>query len=215
VILQYCFIIFRVKKRKFYIGVLSIINKKEGISLIIKYNVETLEMIIPLLKDFQYHLCSYREICSVFNDLPGDPEFWIYTCDAHLKMASISWCMVFGAESNSTHWKKLALDNNTIDISLKEYVMAKTGVNEKDYDDYWGKMVSFRNYFVAHKKDFNNSVPYFEFGEKIVEYFDQWIRNLIYPDVLDYPTLDHIWDEYLREIRMTLSQVIVNCKLKG
>jgi len=32
--------------------------------------------------------------------------FWRSTCDAHLKLATVSWCKVFGSSHEDLHWKK-------------------------------------------------------------------------------------------------------------
>lgn len=76
------------------------------------YNTDVFRKLYPMIKDFLYHYISYKEINAVYKDLKGDREFWCYTCNSHLKMATISWCIIFGTDSNEIHWKKLELNED-------------------------------------------------------------------------------------------------------
>lgn len=61
-----------------------------------EYDIQVFSRLYPVLNDFIYHYISYREIYRSIDILPVDKEFWVMTCDAHIKVAVTSWCMTFG-----------------------------------------------------------------------------------------------------------------------
>ena len=63
---------------------------------------------LPIVKWFIYHLTYYRVISKAYKERQLQNEFRKLTSDAHLLRATINWCMVFGADSNPTHWKRLS-----------------------------------------------------------------------------------------------------------
>jgi hypothetical protein len=171
----------------------------------IPYNEELMSNIIPLLKNFKYHIISYRELLNKLDCLPGEREFWVYTCDAHLQMAAISWCMVFGTDSNPTHWKNLSLRN---ELSLKNYVVKKTGISESEYQTKWEAIIDFRNTYIAHKKGFDKPVPYFLFAETVVDCFETWAIEMFHPDELEqFAPLSHLWEVCTLDIKNVIESV--------
>jgi hypothetical protein len=165
----------------------------------IPYNKELMRDIIPILKNFKYHIISYRELLSKIDCLPGEREFWVYTCDAHLQMAAISWCMVFGTDSNPTHWKKLSQGNTS---SLKNFVTGKIGISDGEYHTKWKEIIDFRNTYIAHKKGFDKPVPYFSFAETVVDCFELWVINIFHPDELEqFLPLSNLWETCTLDIK--------------
>lgn len=172
----------------------------------ISYNQDLLCNIIPLLKNFKYHIISHRELLRVLDSLPGEREFWVYTCDAHLQMAVISWCMVFGTDNNPSHWKNLAHGNV---ISLKEYIAKKTQISISEYEVKWGAIVEFRNHYVAHKEDYTKPVPFLTFAEMVVDNFELWAIEMFHPEKLEQNApLNYLWEACIQDIKTSIDYII-------
>jgi len=187
----------------------SIIDKRKIEVELMEYNTDQFVEILSLFKDFLYHLISYREIKGFINELPGDREFWVYSSDAHLKMATISWCMVFGADSNITHWKNISREEvEIVRKSFKDYLFSITKMCDSDFKKYWSEMTSFRNEYVAHRENYEKPIPCFDMACRIVFCFDSWIRNQIKPDIVDFPDYEKLAEEYRINIQKTLSDIL-------
>lgn len=127
------------------------------------YNIEIFMEVLPLIKDFLYHLASYRLLHAYLEHLPSEREFWVYTCDAHLETATLTWCMVFGADSNETHWKKIFKGyNENAQKSFLVYLQAESGITEDNFKKYWADITTFRNNYIAHKTSYKKPVPNFD-----------------------------------------------------
>jgi hypothetical protein len=185
-------------------------NGKRVVFMCSNYNVDVFTKIYPILRDFIYHYISYKEIHSRINELPGDQEFWAITCSSHLKVASTSWCMVFGAESsNPTHWKRLfmGLDENPI-VEFKKCILENENITEQEFISYWKEMTGFRNEYIVHRElDYNKPVPYFQKAYNIVILFDKWIREKIKPDSMGFETLDKFADKFKTEVNKTVKLI--------
>ncbi|MHB1484462.1 MAG: hypothetical protein ACYCYI_07325 [Saccharofermentanales bacterium] len=174
-----------------------------------EYNDKKFLEILYLIKDFLYHYESYKEIHKVYDKLPGEKEFWRYTCDAHLEMANISWCMIFGSDSNETHWKKIAKEEiQAFRKSFINFLSSNGKMTHDEYKCYWNEMCDFRNRYVAHKNEYNQPVPHFDNACLIIYNFDSWIRQQIKPDILDFPSYEELSDEYRTCIKRTLDLLI-------
>lgn len=179
-----------------------------------RYNEKVFSWLYPALNDFIYHYILYKEFYGVLEELPGDRELWVRSCNAHLKVATSSWCMVFGAKKNNqTHWKNL-FDKNDID-SIREfqnYIFKHGNLNAEQWAKCWNLMVEFRNEFVVHKElEFNKSVPSFDYAYKVALLFDLWIRKKIQPDFLDFKTLAQLAEDYRKRARSTLDKTKNSC----
>ena len=67
-------------------------------------------------------------------------------CNALLSDAAVSWCKVFGANAEETHWKAAVGDQEEFRIVLFQEL--KT--DKKEFHAYWRAMTDFRNNIVAH-----------------------------------------------------------------
>ncbi|MDF2804921.1 MAG: hypothetical protein K0S61_4826 [Anaerocolumna sp.] len=200
-------------KKDFEYVVNSIFKRIQEV--IMEYKIEVFSRLYPVLNDFLYHYISYKELHTIIEDLPGDKEFWVRSCDAHLKVAATSWCMAFGSkESNQTHWKNLFEQNDKDTVEeFREYILQQDNSSAEQWASCWTEMVSFRNQYIVHRElKFNNSVPYFDFAYKVTLWFDLWIREKIKPDFLDFETFDRISLDYHNKIRDTLIIVRDNSK---
>lgn len=174
-----------------------------------EYNIDCFGEIFPLLKDFLYHLASYRMIFSVLDKLPDECEFWTYTCNAHLERAVLVWCMVFGTDSNETHWKNIFKGyNEDANESFMKYLQDNSNITKNDFRKYWKSMKDFRNDYVAHKAGYDKPVPVFNDACTVVFCFDDWIRKMISPDIIDMPSFKQLFDKYQKDINITLQKLI-------
>ena len=173
-----------------------------------EYNIYCFCEVFPLLKNFLYHLASHRQINAALHELPGEREFWVYTCDAHIENAVLAWCMVFGTDSNETHWKKIFNGYDDARNSFLKYLHDKSNISIDDFQKCWDQMTAFRNDYVAHKAGYAKPVPHFDMACTIVFCFDVWIREQIKPDFIDFPKFIKLFDEYQKSINKTLQALI-------
>ena len=158
----------------------------------IRYNTDVFMEQFPLVKRFLYHLLYYRGLHEAYSRNQLQSEFWTHTIDAHLLLALINWCMVFGSDGfNPTHWKKLSLtQSKELQESFRNGLIGDTGISWAEWEEYWKKMTAFRDKYAAHRElDFNSPVPKFDLALKVAHYFDDWIRHVISPDSFEEPPL--------------------------
>ncbi|NMP37329.1 MAG: hypothetical protein GX051_04285 [Clostridiales bacterium] len=174
------------------------------------YNIEILIDILPLIKDFLYHLASYRLINAYLDSLPGEREFWVYTCNAHLETATLAWCMVFGSDSNETHWKKIfkGYNENAKKLFLT-YLQAESSIAEDDFQKYWDDITTFRNNFIAHKASYKEPVPNFDSACTIVFCFSSWFHQQFENNCINFPNFKELFIEYQNDIEKTLLEIIM------
>lgn len=170
-----------------------------------EYNTEVFSISYPLWRRFVYHYCAYKELTKQFERLPEDKEFWVYTCDAHLEMATVYWCMIFGTDSNETHWKKLELDND----QFRRYLLKGLNISYGEWSKYQKNMLSFRNEYVAHRpKVYNKPVPVFTLALDATILLERWVREQIKPDILEDEPLATIVTRNKKDIQSTVLKVI-------
>jgi len=135
-----------------------------------------------LWKDCIYHYCAYVELNKNLDHLKGDREFWVYTCNAHFQMIIVSWSMIFGANSNETHWKNLRLDEN----EFREYLLQKLKISQKTWQRYWEDMKNFRDKYVAHRSlNSTPTPPFFDNAIKAVLCLESWVREKLRNNVIN------------------------------
>jgi hypothetical protein len=168
------------------------------------YKITVFQTQFPLVKWFTVHLLYYRELKSQQDNLRHHHgPFWAFTMDAHLSMACIYWCMVFGASgSNPTHWKNLVRkqDQQKLSRQFTKAVLERTGFTEQEWKDYWHQMVSFRNKYVVHRDQFRDQVPHFDQALAVAYAYDGWVRTL-FPGIWDEPPFESQEEERRSNIR--------------
>jgi hypothetical protein len=183
-----------------------------------EYQVDIFSEQFPIVKTFLNHLTCYRELHRTYQDLELASEFWTHTIDAHLLQACILWCMVFGSDGcNPTHWKKLCdPDRQTLEHSFRKGLFEHTGLTQERWDAYWRDMNDFRGGYAAHRElDYSKPVPEFKTAEAVAYYYDEWIRELIYPDIFEEPPLKESVSLMQREIRPLVMHYLAEAKLIG
>lgn len=168
-----------------------------------KYDADIFTEQFPIVKDFLYHLTFYRELRSACQEFRPQSEFWSYTVNAHILQACISWCMVFGANANPTHWKKLCNeDEKLLEDCFRVGLFKKTKLTQEEWHEYWKHMNDFRGGYAAHRElNYSKPVPYFNIAESVAYFYDEWIRKLIYPDTFEEPPLQESVLKIKKEIR--------------
>jgi hypothetical protein len=162
-----------------------------------------------LVKWFVYHLTSYRVLHKAYNERQMVNHFWAMTIDAHLLLASIYWCMVFGAYSNPTHWTKLArtkLERQKFRTELYQSLR----MSKAEYGKYWQDMTDFRNKYAAHRDGFTDPVPNFDTALKVAFFYYDWVQTVIVPDTLAEPPFDS-FDKSLQETMAPFVDKLMDC----
>lgn len=82
-------------------------------------------------------------------------------------------------------------------------------------------MTDFRNKYAAHREPYTKPVPNFDIALNVVYYYDEWVRQVISPDVLDGPPLKAVTadleDEIaplIRQLFRTTAAVLKDAELK-
>ncbi len=171
-----------------------------------EYNADIFRTQFPIVKDFLYHLTCYRELHRIYQDRNLKSEFWTHSIDAHILHATILWCMVFGSHSfNPTHWKKLAIrDHKKLEANFRKGLFTKTGLTQEKWDAYWNDINNFRGGYAAHRElNYSKPVPVFKTAEEIAYFYDEWIREIIKPDIFEEPPLKEsvlLWQKEIRPL---------------
>ena len=129
------------------------------------YREKVFERQYPVVVFFVQHLAYYRGLRANYNTNTNHQELWRATCDAHLKLATIAWCNVFGSYSEDIHWTKTAIPRiaGQARNSFSQLVLAHTGFAQRQWQAYHKKLLTFRNKYVAHldqRHPFNKPVPF-------------------------------------------------------
>ena len=76
-------------------------------------------------------------------------NFWRVIYGGLLDLAVLEWCKLFGSNGETTHWKELVDDIDDFRNNLFNTV----GIDQKQWENYWDKMIAYRNDFIAHDRD--------------------------------------------------------------
>jgi hypothetical protein len=157
----------------------------------------------PLVKFFIYHLIYSRVVRDSYRESQLQNEFWTLTIDAHLLRATINWCMVFGSESEPTHWKRLTEQSESHAQSFRDGLFRETGLSEAGWQEYWSDMKKFRDKWVVHREleKFLDPVPEFDTALTVAYHYDRWVRKIISPAKCEEPPFE--------QFAMSLKQSVI------
>jgi hypothetical protein len=167
------------------------------------YRKEVFVEQLPLVDCFARHLVHYRAVKSHLDDYRPRSPFWSDTCNAHLLQASIYWCMVFGSHGpNPTHLRHLAVNEaDELQKSFRVHVLTALRIDEAEWKSYWVDMRSFRDKYAAHREPgFNQPVPLFDRALEAAFCYEEWVREIIRPDVVDGPPLRQLVPEWEKSV---------------
>lgn len=131
-----------------------------------------------IMVSFIHHLAYWRCSYEAYRRSGTHSELWTKTIDAYLLRAVVDWCMIFGADSNEIHWKKVVPDKSDQE-AFRSRLLADLGMTEAELKEYWSGMTNFRNDFAAHRpaKSPHPSVPKMEPAFQAVISYDEWLRG--------------------------------------
>ena len=155
-----------------------------------RYKRAVFQLQYPLAKKFINHLSFYKAVLAAYNKHSIFSEFWTYTIDAHLLQATIHWCMIFGSDKNNiTHWKNLSIAGaGKLESNFRNGLLEALGLSFEEWDEYKMEIKKFRDKFAAHRDSvFVKPVPNFNLALQVVFFYDNWIREIIAPDILEEP----------------------------
>ena len=122
--------------------------------------------------------------------------------------AIIDWCMVFGADSNEIHWKRVVLGKKG-QTEFRRHLFKFTGMTEHQWRSYWLSMTRFRNEFAAHKKVDGEypPVPMMDRALQVVKIYDDWLRMNIQA-IFAEPSLQARYKRLSTTIERTLVKAV-------
>ena len=121
----------------------------------------------------------------------------------------------FGAqESNPTHWKNLVrkADQERLRRSFSKAVLERTGFTEREWTDYWHKMVGFRDRYVVHRDKYSEPVPHFNKALQVAYAYDEWIRTKCFPGIWEEPPFERQEQDTRSNIRSYIEHLARNEK---
>jgi hypothetical protein len=140
-------------------------------------------------------------------------EFWASTGDGHLKLAAIAWCMVFGGYKEDLHWTKTP-SGNDVEIEQQDFrdrLYSKTGFTQEQWETYHKDMLDFRNKYVVHfdlNHQFSRPLPSFNPALQVAYAYQEWVRELISPVLLNQPTLSSLYEQCKAEAFSVINSYI-------
>jgi hypothetical protein len=146
-----------------------------------KYNAEVLDHQYKAVLFFIQHLAYYRVLQAAYGGIADHREFWRSTCDAHLKLATVAWCNVFGTYSEELHWTKTPADSiaQQAQQDFRRRILSSTGLAQDQWKTYHDEVVDFRNRFVSHNNAFGEPVPVFDSALQVACLYQAWVKELI------------------------------------
>ena len=151
-------------------------------ALILRAVINPLQVQFGLAHDC-IRACVYTDYIS---NVQIKKDAWLSIRDMCYADAIISWNAIFGANSQESHWKKLAAKVSVPERSLlkpfgKEMIVECLKTNDLEWDHYHDAMVDWRNNRVAH---FNHSVlasdlPNITWAMHSADLYREWLLALL------------------------------------
>lgn len=180
------------------------------------YEQEVFTTQFPIAKRFIYHLAYYKTLIAAYRAHGLQSEFWATTINAHLLQAAILWCNVFGSDGSSRiHWKHLSkVESNKLQTSFRKGLPQWIGLGWPQWQAYWREMTGFRNQYAAHREqyEYKKKVPNFDTALKVIDYYDNWVRKVISPDILEEPLLTATYERLSTESAPLIEQLFETTK---
>jgi hypothetical protein len=155
-----------------------------------------------LVMDFVRHSAYACAISKYISGRERTSNFWPQTYNAHIEAAVHDWCKVFGSEGpNPTHWRKTPnADIEPARELFRKEILAKTGFTKPQWESYWESMRAFRDTYAAHVEiGASARLPKMDPAVKVAFAYDDWVRDLIKPDVVHEPRFDKLYDFWIKD----------------
>jgi hypothetical protein len=178
------------------------------------YNKEVFDRQYPVVLFFVQHLAYYRGLGSRYGDITEHRQFWRSTCDAHLGLATVAWCKVFGSYKEDIHWTKTPTRKVAKEAlkNFRERILRESRLTENEWKRYHQEMLDFRDKYVAHldlHDPFSEAIPRFDTALEVAYDYQDWASDPIKPAVLNQPTLISQYEEWIAETRAVVSRETV------
>jgi hypothetical protein len=175
------------------------------------YNEEVFNRQYPVVVFFVQHIAYYRGLRTTYDDIMKHRDFWRSTCDAHLELATVAWCKVFGSHKEDMHWTKTPTGNMAEQAckNFRDRVLSESGLTREQWDRYHQEMLEFRDKYVAHldlHDPFNEAIPHFDTALQVANAYQEWASDLIKPVALNQPTLMSQYERWEAEARSIVSR---------
>ncbi|MBV1916230.1 MAG: hypothetical protein KUG72_12640 [Pseudomonadales bacterium] len=148
-----------------------------------KLKKEILEIQLDLLWKFTRSLAYYRAIQQEQKRIERNKVFWTHTMNAHYLRAIIDWCIVFGADQNEAHWKKLSTNEiDELKLEVRPLILKAGSFTESEFKAYHSEITDFRNGYASHRNvGFNSNVPSLDKAYEIAKEYFEWLKILLRP----------------------------------
>lgn len=92
----------------------------------------------------------------------------------------VSWCKLFGVDSEECHWKNLVKD----EVDFRKYLYSQLSITPNEFRAYQKQVLDFRNKWVVHyEPSYNHSVvPHFEHMYESALALHCYLRNHVSSD---------------------------------
>ena len=167
-----------------------------------KLNKEIVEIQLDLLWKFTRSLAYYRAINLDFQILGRNKEFWLHTMNSNYLRALTDWCIVFGADSNESHWKNLSQDEiDKLKLEVRPLILTSANFTKSDWDKYHTEITDFRNGYSSHRNiDFSCNVPSLDEAYEIAKSYFEWLKELLRPAINEPKPLVVLFQEAQIEV---------------
>lgn len=165
-------------------------------------NKEIVEIQLDLLWNFTRSLAYYRAIQQDLNNIESNKEFWEYTMNAYYLRAITDWCIVFGTDSNESHWKKLSQsEREKLQSKVRPLIRAAANFTQNEWDQYHEEVTGFRNGYASHRNvNFTSNVPSLDKAYEIAKSYFEWLKELLRPATNEPKPLSVLFPETQIEI---------------
>ena len=147
----------------------------------IAVRTKKIEHCLYALESFSRSYYSFDAIYKHLGTLESSDGLSPYRhiCNCLLSDATMSWCNVFGTDSEETHWKSVVYDENDFRNKLFNYI----DISKEEYSSYWQDFCDFRNMIIAHTdiNYFENAkTPKFDIALKSANFAYSYISKIFY-----------------------------------
>ncbi|KJY79674.1 hypothetical protein [Vibrio nigripulchritudo] len=103
---------------------------------------------------------SLESLCGQYDANSKDESTFTHIHNVMLCDTVISWCKLFGSDTEECHWKNLVTDH----ADFRKQLFSDLGISAKKFREYQLKVLGFRNKWVVHyEPSYNHDIiPLFE-----------------------------------------------------
>jgi hypothetical protein len=181
------------------------------------FNEEVFKPQFDVVFFFVRQIAYYRGLWALRDNITGYKDFWESTINAHLLVASLAWCNVFGSRSSDLHWTKTPAGEMTDQLQedFRQKILSEIGFSLEEWEKYQKRMMDFRNKFAAHVdiiNPFKGPIPDFDPALQVAYAYQEWTKELIWPKYLHYFTLKTKYEEWKADASAVLTIFFSNSK---